>query len=194
MAKELMTMSVPPPAEAQRYPYKRLEHAADALLRASLRERGQSEYPCHSERWMTLRRRQEETSGDTPAPADAALCQHLKELLDLLISETPLPETHRRVLELAREGASLTATARRMRRPLSTVHRWYHESHSRVRRQAAQVLSRSTHPLLIMQAYREQTSPALYQDEHHCAPGHEDCRRDGVCRHRWYLYHGAPQG
>lgn len=183
-------MSAPPPRNTNRYPYYDLERAANKLLRASLRERGQGEYPCHSERWMSLRRRQEESAGGAVAPAAARLCPHLKALLEQLLRETPLPRTHRRVLELARDGASLTAIAREMGRPLSSVHRWYHEAGERLRERAGRGLCTLSQAALIAQVYREQTSPSLYQVERHCAPGQEDCARDGLCRHRWYLYQG----
>lgn len=174
---------------ADRYPYRQLERAADRLLRASLRERGQGEYPCHSERWMCLRRRKEESYGSVVSGVSPRLSPRFKELLARLLRETPLAPNQRRVLELACQGSTLTAIARELGRPLSTVHRWYRAGSERLRERAEGMLAADSRQALIAQVYREQTSPSLYHEERHCLPGREDCARDGLCRHRWYLYY-----
>ncbi len=181
-------MSKPFARSADRYPYWQMERAADQLLRASLRERGQGEYPCHSERWMSLRRRKEEGCWGLAGGSSRRLSPSLEDLLTRLLEETPLPPDQRRVLELAREGATLTAIAQKLGRPLSTVHRWYHAGTERLRQRAGRVVQVHSRTALIAQVYREQTSPSLYHEERHCLPGREDCARDGLCRHRWYLY------
>lgn len=39
----------------------------------------------------------------------------------------------------------------------------------------------------ILAVYAEEVSRFGYQEEHHCAPGEEDCRQDGICKRRWYV-------
>ncbi len=41
----------------------------------------------------------------------------------------------------------------------------------------------------ILSVYAEDVNRFGYEDEHHCRPGEEECRRTGVCTRRWYLFY-----
>jgi DNA-binding CsgD family transcriptional regulator len=173
----------PPP------PDPHLEQRSDELLRASVRERGPGDHPFHGERWLRELRRREEKSGATPRP-EAAGPSPLVALLNLLLAETPLTDRQRQVLDLAREGRTLAEMAASLGCSITTASRWLKRATARVRRRMVTTMEQSHSEALIATAYREQVSAVLHHAERHCAPGREDCRRDGVCRHRWYLYHG----
>ena len=172
----------PPPPDLQ------LEKRSDELLRASVRERGQSDHPFHGERWLRELRRREEKSGSTPRPEGAG-ASPLVALLNLLLAETPLTDLQRQVLGLARDGHTLAEMAASLGCSTTTASRWLKRATARVRRRVVTTLERSHSDSLIAATYREQVAPVLYHAERHCALGREDCRRDGVCRHRWYLHH-----
>ncbi len=40
----------------------------------------------------------------------------------------------------------------------------------------------------ILAIYVEDVNRFGYDEEHHCAPGEEECLEDGVCKRRWYLF------
>ena len=164
-----------------------LEAMADALLWDSAGERpAHREYSYYSERVLRYAHRRDLQRNDPPPPDTSLIRQTPAQLLESLFAELELPEMQERVLSLLRRGLNDTQIAQAMGIRPHTATRWRRRTVHLIRRQCRSHLLRLTDPDA-RRAFLEQMSPNLYSDESHCAPGQELCRRDGLCKHRWYL-------
>jgi len=174
-----------PPAEAD------LEAQADRLLWQESAGRPRDlEYSFHREATLTRARRREMSRAEAPPPGPEKPPEPLGELLEALLSEACLPERHRRVLALARRGLSHRQIAEALGVQRSTATRWHHQALARLRSYCARQIGAEA-AANIRQAYHEQLAPGSNQRECHCAPGREACRKDGLCKYRWYLHRDA---
>lgn len=163
----------------------RLERLADLLLSRARQTDEKPEYPYYSERWLREMRRREEQGGrEVGRSSDSGLPA---ELLDYLLRRAPLQPHQRQVLLLRAEGLSLTAIARELNRPHTTVSRWQRQGLQVIRRSCQMLLDQRPSAQLIREAFIEQTQLTRALPEKHCRPGYEACRYDGRCKFRWYL-------
>lgn len=171
-----------PPAEDH------LEAEADRLLWEDGRPRD-LEYSFYRETTLNRSdyRRREDAEAPPPATLEAAQAQEvLGPLLEALLSEAALCERHRRVLSLARHGLSLAQTATAMGIKPQTARRWRQQALAQLHAYCTRRLNNDAVRNLEA-AYREQLQVWPVAVERHCAPGREACRKDGLCKYRWYL-------
>ena len=182
---------VPPPiASSSEGEQEALEREADDLLKSSLKSLGRGPHPFYTEHWLREVRRREERSGaETTAPG-ARRSPHPAALLPLVIARTPLRPHEKQVLYLASQGLNLSQIAGRLARPPTTIRRWFGKGLAAVRSHWEEILCLSRADALVRETYREQLNATVHHEERHCAPGREECRHDGLCKQRWYLYYG----
>lgn len=167
----------------------RLERLADLLLSRARQTTEKPEYPYYSERWLREMRRREEQGGrEVGEGDDSGLAA---EGLDYLLRHAPLQPQQRQVLLLRAQGLSLTAIARELNRPHTTVSRWQRQGLQVLRRSCQMLLDQRPPAQLIREAFVEQTRVTRALPEKHCRPGYEACRLDGRCKFRWYLQFAA---
>jgi predicted DNA-binding protein (UPF0251 family) len=168
-----------------------LEAEADRLLWQQGQSRPQDlEYSFYREANLTRALRREGWRCEPPPPVPVGPASPLAQLLEALLSEACLGYRHRRVLSLVRHGLSHKEIAATMGVRRTTVQRWHQQALARLREYLAQQTGAETAENL-RQAYREQLGAGAHHRECHCLPGREACRRDGLCKYRWYLFREA---
>lgn len=168
-----------------------LEAQADRLLWQKGASRPQDlEYSFYREVNLARAARREGWRHEPPPPAPTDPTSALAPLLEALVAEACLGYRHRRVLSLVRHGLSHRQIAETMGVRRTTVLRWHQQALARLREYLARQTGAETAENL-RQAYREQVGSGAHHRECHCLPGREACRRDGLCKYRWYLFREA---
>lgn len=169
-----------------------LEREADALLWNSGADPRYLAYSFYREK--NLRRAcRKEAQFNTPPPPDLRMLQEsAAQLLEMLLAQTTLTESERQIIALRRQGLTLRQMAQSLGIKHSTAARWLQRAIRKLREfweQQAQLEANEDWQA----AFNEQRTISVYQPERHCRPGQEACRKDGLCKYRWYLYYEAPR-
>jgi len=170
-----------------------LEAEADRLLWSMTTAPHRLAYSFYSTGGLARASRRDRDSHEPPPPDPGLTLDQASHLLDALLADIEMPERLRHVLALARRGLTCRQIATTMGIQQRTAHRWRTRALDLLRRHWQRRVMTAADPDL-PPAYQEQAHMALYRDECHCAPGRESCRSDGICKHRWYLYHELPTG
>ncbi len=166
-----------------------LEAQADRLLWEGGRPRD-LEYSFYHERTLGRAAQRDRLRREAPPPTNREVTAGpgaLGELLEALLSEAALPARLARVLALARRGLTHRQIAEALGIETFTARRWHQQALARLRRYCGQQ-TRGEAVRNLQAAYREQVAHGAHPRESHCAPGREACRRDGLCKYRWYLH------
>lgn len=176
--------------QAQQTAEAALEKQANELLwQTQTQAPGHLEYPFYSERWLRERCRQEQGAPEAEHYDALATEQRRPELLTQILQAAELPENLRRALELAGKGMPTRDIAETLGVSRRTALRWVTRGRDLLCRQRCRLqtlLERNNN--LVMETYHESLSVGSYHEERHCKAGKEACRRDGLCKYRWYLH------
>ncbi len=128
-----------------------------------------------------------------PPPPDLRMLQDsAAQLLEILLAQATLTESERQLIAMRRQGLTLRQMAQSLGVQHSTALRWLQRAILKLQEfceQQSQLGAEEDWQA----AFSEQQAISVYQPERHCRPGQEACRKDGLCKYRWYLYYEAPR-
>lgn len=160
-----------------------LEAAADTLLRDSIQALGRGDYPWSSEAWLNqLSQKESIWPPDFP---DAP--EFLPPVCLRLLAQTPMPNEARAALRLSIHGHTVRDIAEQLTISPATAWRRVRQAISLLAAAATDIDEFYTPAEAIHIVYHEETSRRKPTRQRHCKPGHEACRKTGLCPFRWYL-------